>query len=596
MAMATIMVVEDVAIFREPIAATLQLAGYTPVCATNGQEALAKLKTEAADLILLDLAMPQMDGITFLRYLRADRKLAKTPVILLTAVTDRDRIVEAGKLGVQECMLKSRFSTKELIARIEKQLRTGSTEAAAPQAAGVGAERSGGKAEAVAAGKAAASGRSRPTGAERVAAAVGVEIPSLLTRENALARAERAMEATTLSGVVAQVISLAASPRSDLTSLAGLISRDAALAAKTLQAANSAAYTSNAGPVLNIEEAVRRIGCATVRNLAATLGVFDSMPPANDSEFNFVRCWQHSLAVATLCERLVGQSEDPDSGSVAYLIGLCHDLGQILFHTQFQAEYAQVLEYEHKTGKARDVLERIMLGVTHQDLITLILGRIGLPDNIREPIEEFHNPSARGGKRSPLTKVLKLAEGYANGLMLGTSERCGITPFTRGECKAAVGRDDPEAPTAEAFRGEILAQTMTLARLSAAAERALTAPLFPKSSVRIWLVRDSMCSRFDPVMTALSSIGQVDVYEQLPSPQEAAAYDRVVVVARHAAVFNLGTADMKKVAAEKPCLWLLGKHEASAPVASPELVRTWPVAMADLAEFVEMKGEERQAA
>ena len=118
--MSTILVVDDMPIFRDPIAASLRLAGLATVCAANGREALAAAAVHRPDVILLDVAMPVMDGITCLRSLRADPNLAKTPVILLTAMSDKRYVVEAGKLGVHDYLLKSAFSMQELLTRLFK--------------------------------------------------------------------------------------------------------------------------------------------------------------------------------------------------------------------------------------------------------------------------------------------------------------------------------------------------------------------------------------------------------------------------------------------------------------------------------------------
>jgi HD-like signal output (HDOD) protein/CheY-like chemotaxis protein len=589
--MATILVVDDMPIVRDPLAAMLKLAGHSALIAANGQEALGILESKPVDLVLLDLAMPVMDGITFLERLRAHPQTARTPVILLTAITDKGRIVEAARRGVQDCLLKSQFSNKELLARVQRQLATApaptsDTSATKPTSAKETSNTS-------------AAGSATASSAHTSAVDADAPIPRLLTREQSLARAQKAMEVTTLSGVVAQVINLAASPRSDLTSLAQMISCDAVLAAKVLQAANSAAYSSNGGAVLDINDAVKRIGCATIRNIAATLGIYDSMPssPA-DSEFDFIRCWQHSLAVANLCERLVAQSQSADDASVAYLIGLCHDLGQILFYSHFQREYEQVLDHERRTGKRRDLLERQMLGITHHDLISLILGRIGLPDNIRDPIQTFHDPSG-GGRSSNLrmTKVLKLADAYANGLMLGPQRNCELTAFTRAECKSAIGIENPTTPSADQFRGDILAQTMMLARLPRSAERELTTPAFERASTRVVLTRDPSLSEFDPVATFLQAIANVHVQDRLPSMSEAAEFDRVVLLSRSASSAKFSIDDVKKLSASKPCLWVVSKNNGAVPADLPVQLRESPVHATDLAAFVfDELGTERKAA
>jgi hypothetical protein len=77
------------------------------------------------------------------------------------------------------------------------------------------------------------------------------------------------------------------------------------LSARVLHVANSAAYASARPVVHTIPDAVRQVGMSTVRNVASSLGIFEAMPPSSADGFNPIRCWQHSLAVAMLCERLV---------------------------------------------------------------------------------------------------------------------------------------------------------------------------------------------------------------------------------------------------------------------------------------------------
>src|SRR4051794_7700849 len=122
--MSTILVVDDMAIIRDPIAASLRLAGFRTLVASDGNEALTVTRAKRPDLILLDVAMPKMDGLVFLKHLRADPEIAKTPVILLTAVSDRKCVVTAAGMGVGEYLLKSRFRMADLLGRIQRQLDT----------------------------------------------------------------------------------------------------------------------------------------------------------------------------------------------------------------------------------------------------------------------------------------------------------------------------------------------------------------------------------------------------------------------------------------------------------------------------------------
>lgn len=117
-----ILIIDDVEIFREPIAACLRLAGFETTCAPDGVEGLKKAKELKPELILLDMAMPRMDGISFLRALRDEPALREVPVIALTAVSAKEYVNRAKDLNVCEYLLKSRFRAKELIERVRSHL------------------------------------------------------------------------------------------------------------------------------------------------------------------------------------------------------------------------------------------------------------------------------------------------------------------------------------------------------------------------------------------------------------------------------------------------------------------------------------------
>ena len=120
--MPTVLVVDDAPICREPIAASLRLAGFKTICAGNGQEALWILQTTQPDMILLDVSMPVMDGITTLRKIRENPALANTPVIMLTAATDQRYMEQAAPLRPADYMLKSHFSLQDLLTRVKRHL------------------------------------------------------------------------------------------------------------------------------------------------------------------------------------------------------------------------------------------------------------------------------------------------------------------------------------------------------------------------------------------------------------------------------------------------------------------------------------------
>lgn len=116
--MKTILVVDDSAVCREPMAAILESHGYRVLRAADGVEGLEVARAEEPELILLDIVMPRMDGLTMLEVLRNDPAHKDRPVILVTGTTDRSCILKARALGVQGYLLKTGFSVDEMLGRV----------------------------------------------------------------------------------------------------------------------------------------------------------------------------------------------------------------------------------------------------------------------------------------------------------------------------------------------------------------------------------------------------------------------------------------------------------------------------------------------
>ncbi len=98
-----VLVVDDEPQVRGFLALVLEDEGYRVETATNGREALAKARDHAPDVILLDLAMPVLDGAGFLRECRADPAFGAVPVLLMSA---GDMPVHAEALGAQGLLVK----------------------------------------------------------------------------------------------------------------------------------------------------------------------------------------------------------------------------------------------------------------------------------------------------------------------------------------------------------------------------------------------------------------------------------------------------------------------------------------------------------
>ncbi len=116
-AKSTILVVDDEPAGREVLYGLLTVDGYAVALAQNGTEALEKARATTPDLILLDVMMPDIDGFEVCRQLRKNPELAEVPIIMLTALDDRDSLLEGIEAGADDFISKP-FDRQELRARV----------------------------------------------------------------------------------------------------------------------------------------------------------------------------------------------------------------------------------------------------------------------------------------------------------------------------------------------------------------------------------------------------------------------------------------------------------------------------------------------
>jgi two-component system chemotaxis response regulator CheY len=117
-----IMAVDDSPTMRRIIINTLKRAGFTDVVeATDGRDALAKMKVEKVDFVITDWNMPDMDGLTFVTSLRSIEEFKSLPVLMVTTRSVKEDILDAMKAGVNNYIVKP-FTPDTLKAKIEQTL------------------------------------------------------------------------------------------------------------------------------------------------------------------------------------------------------------------------------------------------------------------------------------------------------------------------------------------------------------------------------------------------------------------------------------------------------------------------------------------
>ena len=114
-----ILLVEDEPVIQELVCSLLGDAGVEVSCASNGVEGLKLARSRAFDLILLDVVLPQLDGISVCRLLKSEPSTAHVPLYMLTGTTKRSDVESASRAGADGYIHKP-FRGAELTALVER--------------------------------------------------------------------------------------------------------------------------------------------------------------------------------------------------------------------------------------------------------------------------------------------------------------------------------------------------------------------------------------------------------------------------------------------------------------------------------------------
>ena len=133
--MSKVLIVEDEANIRQLVKYNLEKESFQVIEAEDGLQGLRLAKAEKPDLVLLDLMLPQMDGLEVCRSLKGNQATAALPIIMLTAKSEEIDKVIGLELGADDYLAKP-FQTEELIARLRALIRRAAGNASSELTAG----------------------------------------------------------------------------------------------------------------------------------------------------------------------------------------------------------------------------------------------------------------------------------------------------------------------------------------------------------------------------------------------------------------------------------------------------------------------------
>ena len=556
----TILIVDDSPVFRNLFTKIVTAEGFTAVTAVDGLEALSCLAKQPIDAILLDCEMPNLNGLGFLKILRNEPKLKAMPVIMLTTMVAKEVIVEAMRLGVSGYLLKPRLSIPDLVMRLRQalaknapQLISSAPTAPAPTAPAPTASAPAAPASVVAAPAAAAVATAPSAPPDAVlprAAAVeaapviapppprprrpeptSIYLPNLMPKDATLKAISDISTTKTLGGVLAQMSEVAESPKAHISEVANVVKQDPVLCGRVIQLAGSAAYGGSKARIGGVDDAVRILGIAVVRQLAMSMAVFSTFPTTSGDGIELLRCWQHSLAVASIMGRIVPKNEATGLG-LPYLVGLCHDLPEILLRQRFPGEYSALVDYALQAEVMPSELTKQIFGATQAEISDALFEHLKLPATISGPIKEFELSvrAPADGHPGVLARSLAVANFLANAAQCATSPHQLVAPIQEADCRAILL--PPNAINMADIRAETQTTTAMLSGANAAQQAEFQKPLLPKREVKVWYVRQADFAALDPIEVALGNLCKVEVQNRLPVGDEAADLRGLVITSQ----------------------------------------------------------------
>jgi two-component system, chemotaxis family, chemotaxis protein CheY len=118
----TVLIVDDSTSMRQMVSFTLKEAGFDVIEGVNGKDALSRVQGKSVNLVITDLNMPEMDGITMIRQLRSKPEYKFTPILMLTTESQQERKQEGKAAGATGWIVKP-FNPEQLLQVVGKVLR-----------------------------------------------------------------------------------------------------------------------------------------------------------------------------------------------------------------------------------------------------------------------------------------------------------------------------------------------------------------------------------------------------------------------------------------------------------------------------------------
>jgi CheY-like chemotaxis protein len=303
--MPTILLVDDQALFRENLAEALEDHGFEVVQAQDATQAMDHCRSLVPDLLVLDIALPEMTGLDLLKGIHARPGMRRIPALFLTAFPREEYLEESHRLGVNDFLVKSDISLQELLRKIDHRLD--------------------------------------PTHATQNPSSFSSRRPVDEDGEEQrrhLRPALRRWKPTAPKPSIARLFSIACKPTVRPDEILNLTQLDADMAA-TLRAAASSGPFRGTPSARSTEDALERLGVTDAMRLLLARSVLDLAGKGIPARGDLVRLWAHALATGVYAERLSTTIAFP-SPLAGFLAGVCCELPSVFAILALEENYAEI--------------------------------------------------------------------------------------------------------------------------------------------------------------------------------------------------------------------------------------------------------------
>ncbi len=252
-------------------------------------------------------------------------------------------------------------------------------------------------------------------------------------RTTVLSMLERSSDLPTLPAVMNRLISAVNAANTNAEQVAKIIHDDPAMMARLLKLVNSAAYSTGTEKIISVQQAVTRLGFATVKNLAMTTSVFGAYTSDEEADFSRQEFWRHSICVGIATYVVFQKTKNGDTPlfqkDQLHLCGLLHDIGKILLEKYFHKEFMEAVRCAREENIPLIVAEQRIYETDHTEIGAWLAKKWNMSEEIVETIRKHHHPETADEKWLHLVRLCHTANHICNLENLGDGGDTAISHF-----------------------------------------------------------------------------------------------------------------------------------------------------------------------